>query len=104
MPASCWSHWCRGIEGDSEIRVDSLTSLEVKPNNSFELWILPSDKTKPISLGLLPQQGGKTVKVSAKFATLLNTSGLAVSLEPIGGSPTGQPTGAVLYQGQLVRI
>ncbi|MFP3656579.1 anti-sigma factor, partial [Burkholderia sp. SIMBA_052] len=26
---------------------------------------------------------------------------LAVSLEPHGGSPTGQPTGPVLYQGQL---
>ena len=73
-------------------------------NNLFELWILPSDKSKPISLGLLPQQGKKTVKVPAQLLALLQTSGLAVSLEPIGGSPTGQPTGAVLYQGKLVQI
>jgi anti-sigma-K factor RskA len=29
------------------------------------------------------------------------TAGLAVSLEPAGGSPTGAPTGPVLYSGRL---
>ncbi|MGY4667666.1 anti-sigma-K factor RskA [Ewingella americana] len=28
-------------------------------------------------------------------------STLAISLEPQGGSPTGQPTGAVLYSGAI---
>jgi len=27
---------------------------------------------------------------------------LAVSLEPQGGSPTGQPTGPVLFQGKVL--
>lgn len=94
----------KNTQNEVFIRADSLASLETKPNNSFELWILPSDKSKPISLGLLPQQGNKLVKVPAQLVVLLNTSGLAVSLEPVGGSPTGQPTGAVLYQGKLVQI
>lgn len=29
---------------------------------------------------------------------------LAVSLEPPGGSPTGQPTGPVLYSGAIERM
>jgi anti-sigma-K factor RskA len=29
---------------------------------------------------------------------------LAVSLEPAGGSPTGQPTGPVLYSGRIERM
>jgi anti-sigma-K factor RskA len=29
---------------------------------------------------------------------------LAVSLEPAGGSPTGLPTGPVLYTGRLERL
>jgi anti-sigma-K factor RskA len=29
---------------------------------------------------------------------------LLVSLEPKGGSPTGQPTGPVLYGGQLTAV
>jgi len=30
-----------------------------------------------------------------------DTKGLAVSLEPLGGSPTGAPTGPVLFVGDL---
>jgi anti-sigma-K factor RskA len=29
---------------------------------------------------------------------------LAISLEPAGGSPTGQPTGPVLYTGRVERF
>ena len=86
-----------------EIRATSLASLELKPDNTFELWLLPADKSKPISLGLLPQTGSSTLKVPAHVIALLASGALAVSLEPVGGSPTGQPTGAVLYQGKLTR-
>ena len=90
--------------GKSEIRVTALASLKPQANKSFELWILPPDKSAPISLGVLPQQGNQQVIVSEKTAMLLAESGLAVSLEPVGGSPTGGPTGAVLYQGKLAEI
>ena len=32
------------------------------------------------------------------------SAALAVSLEPPGGSPTGKPTGPVLYQGRLLAL
>lgn len=86
-----------------EIKATSLASLELKPDNTFELWLLPADKSKPISLGLLPQTGSSVFKVPAKAVALLASGALAVSLEPVGGSPTGQPTGAVLYQGKLTK-
>lgn len=88
---------------DVEIKVISLASLELKPDNAFELWLLPADKSKPISLGLLPQQGNSTVKVPVEVIPLMASGVLAVSLEPVGGSPTGQPTGAVLYQGKMTK-
>ena len=82
----------------------TLANLKLAADKSFELWILPPDKSAPVSLGLLPQHGNQQLVVSAKTAALLQQSGLAVSLEPVGGSPTGQPTGAVLYQGKLTEI
>lgn len=88
---------------DVEIKVVSLASLAIKPDNAFELWLLPADKSKPISLGLLPQQGFKIVKVPVDVIPLMASGLLAVSLEPVGGSPTGQPTGAVLYQGKMTK-
>lgn len=86
---------------DIEIKVLALASLQIKPDNAFELWLLPADKSKPISLGLLPQQGSSVFKVPEELIAQLATGLLAVSLEPVGGSPTGQPTGAVLYQGRM---
>ena len=88
---------------DVEIKAISLASLELKPDNAFELWLLPADKSKPLSLGLLPQQGSATVKVPINVIPLMASGALAVSLEPLGGSPTGQPTGAVLYQGKMTK-
>ncbi|HEY8117734.1 MAG TPA: anti-sigma factor [Methylophilaceae bacterium] len=90
--------------GKTEMRVTALASIAKAPGKSFELWVLPADKSKPISLGLLPKQGNGTVHVADKVAPMLANGGLAVSLEPEGGSPTGQPTGAVLYQGKLTQI
>lgn len=90
--------------GEAEIRVTTLASLKQANDKSFELWILPPDKSAPVSLGVLPQHGNQQVVVTAKTAALLIQSGLAVSLEPVGGSPTGKPTGAVLYQGKLTQI
>ena len=88
---------------DVTINAIALASLELKANNAFELWLLPADKSKPISLGLLPQQGNNVFKVPKDVIPLMATGLLAVSLEPVGGSPTGQPTGAVLYQGRMTK-
>lgn len=85
------------------VNVISLASLKIQPANAFELWLLPADKSKPISLGLLPQKGKSMFKVPAEVIPLMATGLLAVSLEPVGGSPTGQPTGAVLYQGKMTK-
>ncbi|PPD12456.1 MAG: hypothetical protein CTY27_06540 [Methylotenera sp.] len=88
---------------DVTIDAIALSGLELKANNAFELWLLPADKSKPISLGLLPQQGNNVFKVPVEVIPLMSTGLLAVSLEPVGGSPTGQPTGAVLYQGRMTK-
>jgi len=51
----------------------------------------------------LPLEGTKTVTVPAELQTAMAAGKvLAVSLEPTGGSPTGLPTGPVLYTGLLV--
>ena len=90
--------------GQPEIRMTTLAGIKPVSDKSYELWVLPPNKGAPISVVLLPQAGKHHVAVSQKIATLLLQSGLAVSIEPVGGSPTGKPTGPVLYQGQLTTI
>lgn len=56
----------------------------------YQLWVIPPGQA-PASLGLLRDD-----PVRVALAELGPGTTLAVSLEPAGGSPTGQPTGPVL--------
>jgi anti-sigma-K factor RskA len=84
--------------------VEPLALAAVDPQRSLELWAIPADG-KPISLGVIPVGGKGRVELSdAQKALIGKPVALAVSLEPKGGSPTGQPTGPVLYQGALAAL
>ncbi|WP_415771873.1 anti-sigma factor [Pseudomonas sp. LB3P38] len=86
------------------LNVEPLTLAAVDPGRSLELWAIPADG-KPISLGVIPAEGKGRVELSdAQKALIGKPIALAVSLEPKGGSPTGQPTGPVLYQGALAAL
>lgn len=74
-------------------------TLGKTPGRSPELWVIPAGG-KPISLGL--GQFGKPVRLKVDALKAVGeTPTLAVSIEPEGGSPTGQPTGPVVATGQL---
>ncbi|MEM7547392.1 MAG: anti-sigma factor [Pseudomonadota bacterium] len=66
--------------------------------SSYEMWHLPQGATQPVSLGLLPQDPVARTTITAGTGDLF-----AISLEPPGGSPTGQPT-QPLYHGTVVRV
>ena len=83
------------------LNVEPLTLAAVEPDRSLELWAIAADG-KPVSLGVIPAGGkGKVELNEVQRALIGKPIALAVSLEPKGGSPTGQPTGPVLYQGAL---
>ena len=67
--------------------------------HSLELWLITD--AGPVSLGLLPTAGEGKLKLPAGVSGTQLT--LAVSLEPVGGSPTGLPTGPVLTSGPAIK-
>jgi anti-sigma-K factor RskA len=89
---------------ENYLNVEPLALAAVTPEQSLELWAIPAGG-KPISLGVIPAGGKGKVELSeAQRALISKPVTLAVSLEPKGGSPTGQPTGPVLYQGALAAL
>lgn len=82
-------------EPNGTLMVRPTAQISVPADKDLELWQLPQGATRPQSLGVLPSSG-KTLEVA-----LAQNTQLLVSLEPKGGSPTGQPTGPVLYGGLL---
>jgi anti-sigma-K factor RskA len=79
-----------------------LTKVAVQTDRVLELWWAP-EKGAPTSLGLI-KADGVTVLSRGQLPGGLRKSGIdhmAVSVEPPGGSPTGQPTGPVVFYGKL---
>ena len=73
------------------------------PRHSHELWVIPAGG-KPRSLGTLPAAKQAHMQLADALARLLQQGAtIAVSVEPRGGSPTGQPTGPVIASGPLDR-
>jgi anti-sigma-K factor RskA len=89
--------------GGDRLEVDALVAVSVPDARSRELWALPEGEA-PVSLGLMPASGSVELALDARQrAALEATKNIAVSDEPAGGSPTGAPTGDVLYIAAIVR-
>ncbi len=79
------------------LEVTALRGYPTDDDHSLQLWLLPQ-AGNPIPLGLMPQTGRHEMGLPPKAVDALSPAArLAVSLEPAGGSPTGQPTGEVLW-------
>lgn len=81
-----------GSDGSGVIAATAL--MPPVPGRSLELWALVPDAAAPVSLGVLPADGRARLRAPARAGTQI-----LVSSEPSGGSPTGQPTGPVLFGG-----
>jgi anti-sigma-K factor RskA len=74
-----------------------LVQVSMQADRSLELWSLPPNGA-PRSLGVIAADKATVVQ---RDKVLEGTDAFAVTLEPAGGSPSGKPTGPVLYVGKL---
>ena len=80
-----------------QLSIQPLQKVSLTSDQSLELWALKKDGP-PASLGVIASD---RLTALSKKTLPKDTRGLAVSLEPLGGSPTGAPTGPVLFVGDL---
>lgn len=92
--------WLAETRADGALVVTMLGTTDRPAGKSLELWGLAAGATTPVSLGVLPASGSTVIEATSLPRDHLQ---LMVSLEPAGGSPTGLPTGPVLYAGSLTR-
>ena len=96
--------WEPGTLDRRPLRVHVIGHAEMAPDTAWELWMLPGGDQPPVSLGLIGTQETQSVRIPKDLAARLDSAwGLAMSVEPAGGSPTGAPTGPILYAGQCVK-
>ena len=95
------AQWVMAVERGRtlDVRAGDPAIVAANAGRAFEMWLIVGEGP-PRSLGVFDPRAGRV--------TLPDVPGdvvptLAISVEPPGGSPTGLPTGPVIFTGRLVR-
>jgi anti-sigma-K factor RskA len=88
------------------IAVRPVAARPPESGRDYELWAVGGGRPQPQSLGLLALKDMNlpAARLESSSSASFGDTVFAVSLEPRGGSPTGQPTGPVLWTGKLVPV
>ena len=91
------------VDPQSRTLIVRRVSATPEADRSYELWLISSQFPTPRSLGVVGNDEFTQRPIPGNFdVATLRTASYAVSLEPSGGSPSGVPTGPVLFTGKIV--
>jgi anti-sigma-K factor RskA len=69
-----------------------------QPDRDFQIWIQPRPDVPPESLGLVSADEFTVRSTLASFdPSVISSATYGISLEPVGGSPTGRPTSPAIH-------
>lgn len=90
---------------DVDDQTIKITPIKGQPaeQGDYELWVAVGDGA-PISLGVLDITNSAQFSLDGDWIDNLDNAHMAISLEPKGGSPTGQPTGPVLAVADTIAL
>lgn len=99
LNGSLQGEWIISADSDRKtVRVSPLNMASVSDSRSLQLWMIPAGG-QPVSIGLLDPK--ETRQFTVTTPGLEKGTVMAISLEPARGSPTGQPTGPVVFSAVL---
>lgn len=82
------------------LRINRQTG-DALPGRVLQLWLIADGAAAPVSLGVLPADTSVDIALPDTLGAAIAGGTLAISDEPLGGSTTGAPTGAVLAVGAV---
>ncbi|OYO32226.1 anti-sigma factor [Janthinobacterium sp. PC23-8] len=92
-----------GNKDNRDLSLIPLGPTSVPQQKSLQFWTKGKDWGAPVSLGLV--QPGQTLKLKLdKLPPMQAEQLFEITLEPETGSPTGRPTGPILYIGRAVKV
>ena len=92
-------------EEPMQMTIKMMKDVQMPSDKDFELWCRMEGSDELRSMGVLAHNEETTFPLTeTDWRTFGSTTSLAISVEPKGGSPTGNPTGPVMYQGEFVSL
>jgi anti-sigma-K factor RskA len=98
--------WTATVGPDGALRLAAFSPVTggadqpVAADRVLQVWGLPQGATAPTSLALLPT-AQRSITIAAPALRPVPGMLIEISLEPLGGSPLGRPSGPVLFIGRL---
>lgn len=90
------------MDASNMFTIDMLGPDNTGPDEVMEIWCLPRSGGTPSSIGLLKGRRARMPLNREQLEQLEAAGEIAISIEPAGGSPTGLPTGPVMYRGDTI--
>ena len=95
--------WVIQASTDKRLKLVPLVETAVPEQRALQFWTKADSWNAPVSLGLV--KPGQPLEVSLDQLPAIQANQLfEITLEPETGSPTGRPTGPVLYIGRSVKM
>ena len=95
--------WVVQTAGPNTLRLVPLGTTVVPEQRSLQFWTKADDWNAPVSLGLVRPGQPLEVRID-QLPPLVPNQLFEITLEPYNGSPTGRPTGPILYIGRSVKL
>jgi anti-sigma-K factor RskA len=94
------------VSFDLERRTLMVRNVSAPPQSgkSYQLWLISKRFSAPRSLGVIGTEEYSRPQLAAYDPVILSSATYSVSLEPEGGSPSGVPTGPMVYSGKLIQV
>lgn len=91
------------VNVDDRVMTVKPIAAKHEPGKSYELWLVHDELGAPRSLGVIDDPNAMVRPTLAGYKPdVIETATFAVSLEPEGGSPSGAPTGPVVFAGKVL--
>ena len=93
------------VDTKSNMFVIAAMQKPAEPEKSYQLWLVHNDMPEPKSLGVFDDEAMdvRPMRQDEPMHDMMMDGTYAVSVEPKGGSPTGTPTGPVVFSGKLFK-
>lgn len=102
-PQSQTPGWLVQAHAHDLIELVPLTPVDIPTGRELQFWTKADSWSAPLSLGLV--KPNQSLRVPSSSMPPLEPNQLfELTLEPVGGSPTGRPTGPIQFIGRTVKL
>ncbi len=84
---------------DGSVRLLPLRDIDVPPGRALQVWTLWDRARGPVPLGIMRRAEQRRLARGDGLPMPIDQQLYEITLEPANGSPTGRPTGPILYKG-----